>query len=150
MAQLQNHLPEIRHQHMGPPRLNLVRPMVLLLLLPLRLMEHPLVTVPPPQKLDPVEPTLGLEPPAPMEDTKSPPPQRHCLQPQQGARHSMADTLALLLSQHLLSYHRGKTNIISIQRQHTFTVKTGGSVARTALTVVAGTPQRRGTTRIAL
>merc|ERR1719331_3786098 len=113
------------------PRLKLVRAMVLL---PLRLTEPPLVTVPRLRKLDPLEPTLGLEPPALTEDTKSPPPRRHYHQPQQDARHStaVADTLAPLPSHHLLSYRRG------------------GSVARTALTVVAGMPQGKGTTRTAL
>jgi len=139
MAQPQSHLPETHHQHMVHPKLKLVRAMVLPLL---HLMEHPLVTVPPPQpmeatdkqslKLDPAEPTLVLEPPALMEDTKSPPLQPRFHQPAQGDRHSMADTPVLLLSQHLLSYQRG------------------GSVARTALTVEAGTLQGKGTTRIAL
>ena len=147
MAQLPSHLPEIHHQHMAPHKLKPARAMVPLLL---RLTEHPLVTVPPPQKLDPVEPTLELELPALMEDTKNPPLQRHYLQLQRGARHSMADTPAPLLSQHLLSYRRGKTNFNSIKRQHSFIVKSGGSVARTALTVVAGMPQGKGTTRIAL
>ena len=118
-----------------------------MVLLPRHLMEHPPVTVPPPQKLAPAEPTPGREPPALMEDTRSPPLQRHYHQPQQGARHSMADTLVPLLSQHLLSYQRGET---SNEMQHTFMVKTGGSVARTALTVVAGTPRGKGTTRTAL
>lgn len=129
MERLPSHLPEIHLQHMVRPKLKLA--MVLLPLLLLH-MEHPLVTVPPPQKLDPLELTLGLEPPALMEDTKSPLQQHHYLQPQQGARHSMADTLALLLNQHPLSYRKG------------------GSVARTALTVEAGTPRGKGTTRTAL
>ena len=123
-----------------------------MVLLPLRLTEPPLVTVPPPRKLDPLEPTLGLEPPALTEDTKSPRLRRHYHQAQQDARHStaVADTLAPLPSHHLLSYRRGETNINSIKRQHIFIVKTGGSVARTALTVVAGMPQGKGTTRTAL
>jgi len=129
MAQLQSHLPEIHHQHMAPHKLKPARAMVPLLL---RLTEHPLVTVPPHQKLDPAEPTLERELPALMEDTKSHLQQRHYLQPRRGARRSMADTPAPLLSQHLLSYRRG------------------GSVARTVLTVVAGMPQGKGTTRIAL
>ena len=106
------------------PKLKLVRAMVLPLL---HLMEHPLVTVPPPQpmeatdkrslKLDPAEPTLVLEPPALMEDTTSPPlQQRHFPQPRQGGRPSMEDTLVLLLSPHLLFYQRGKINLSSIQR----------------------------------
>ena len=107
---------------MVPPKLKLVRAMVLL---PLRLTEHPLVMVPPPRKLDPLEPTLGLEPPALTEDTKSPLPRRHYHQAQQDARHStaVADTLAPLPSHHLLSYRRGETNINSIKRQHIFIVK---------------------------
>ena len=99
----------------------MVRPKLKLAMVLLRLllhMEHPLVTVPPPQKLDPLELTLGFEPPALMEDTKSPLLQRHYLQLQQGARHSTADTLALLLNQHPLSYQRGKTNIISVQHSY--------------------------------
>merc|ERR1719158_1475922 len=113
MEQLPSHLREIHHQHMVRPKLKLAMVLLQLLLH----MGHPLVTVPPPQKLDPLELTLGLEPLALMEDTKSPLLQRHYLQPQQGARHSTADTLALLLNQHPLSYRKG------------------GSVARTALTV---------------
>ena len=107
---------------MVPPKLKLVQAMVLL---PLRLTEHPLVTVPPPRKLDPLEPTQGLEPPALTEDTKSPPPRRHYHQVQQDARHStaVAGTLAPLPSHHLLSYRRGETNINSIKRQHIFIVK---------------------------
>ena len=102
---------------MAPHKLKPARATVPLLL---RLTEHPLVTVPPPQKLDPAEPTLERELPALMEDTKNPLLQPHYLQLQRGARHSMADTPAPLLSQHLLSYRRGKTNINSNQMQHIF------------------------------
>merc|ERR1719234_241960 len=139
MAQPQRHLPETHHQHMVHPKLKLVRAMVLL---PLHLMEHRLVTVPPRQpmeapdkqslKLDPAEATQVLEPLVLMEDTKSPPLQPRYHQPAQGDRHSMADTPVLLLSQRLLSYQRG------------------GSVARTALTVEADSLPGKGTTRIAL
>lgn len=128
MERLPSLLPEIHHQHMVRPKLRLAMVLPQLLLH----MEHPLVTVPQPQKLDPLELTPELEQPALMEDTKSPLLQPHYLQPQQGAHHSTADTLALLLNQHPLSYQRG------------------GSVARTALTVEAGTPRGKGTTRTAL
>merc|ERR1712223_2319096 len=108
-------------------------------------MDHPLAMAPPPQRMEardkrsprllvPRERTLVLEPPVLTEVTKNPHhQQRLCLQPQQGALHSLADTPVLLLSLHLLFLQRGD------------------SVARTALTVEpAGTPRGRGMTRTAL
>merc|ERR550534_1198725 len=107
-------------------------------------MDHPLAMAPPPQRMEARdkrsprlalrEHTLVLEPPVLTEVTKNPhQQQRHCLQPQQGALHSLADTPVLLLSLHLLFLQKGD------------------SVARTAPTVEpAGTPRGRGMTRTAL
>merc|ERR1712223_1760005 len=107
-------------------------------------MDHPLAMAPPPQRMEardkrsqrllvPQELTLVLEPPVHTEVTRNPHQQRHCLQPQQGALHSLEDTPVLLLSLHLPFLQKGD------------------SVARTALTVEpAGTPRERGMTRTAL
>ena len=102
-------------QHMVRPQLRLV---------PHRT-DHPLVMAPPPQHMEardkrsprlvPRERTLVLEPPVLTEVTRNPRQQRHCLQPQQGARHSLADTPVLLLSLHLLFLQRGKSNTSSLQ-----------------------------------
>merc|ERR1719192_947467 len=128
-------LPRETPQHMVHPQLRLVP----------HPMDHPLAMAPPPPQrmeardkrsprlLVPRERTLVLEPPVLTEVTKNPHQQRHCLQPQQGAPHSLADTPVLLLSLHLLFLQRGD------------------SVARTAPTVEpAGTPRGRGMTRTAL
>ena len=103
-------------QHMVPPQLRLV---------PHRT-DHPLAMAPPPQHMEARdkrsprllalrERTLVLEPPVLTEVTKNPHRQHLCLQPQQGARHSLADTPVLLLSLHLLFLQKGKSNTSSLQ-----------------------------------
>ena len=103
-------------QHMVRPQLRLVP----------HPMDHPLAMAPPPQHMEARdkrsprllalrERTLVLEPPVLTEVTKNPRQQRHCLQPQQGARHSLADTPVLLLSLHLPFLQKGKSNTSSLQ-----------------------------------
>ena len=144
-------LPLETPQHMVHPQLRLVP----------HPMDHPLAMAPPPQRMEardkrsprllaPREHTLVLEPPVLTEVTKNPHQQRHCLQPQQGALHSLEDTPVLLLSLHLLFLQRGKSNTSSLQSGNIID-RSGDSVARTALTVEpAGTPRGRGMTRTAL
>ena len=110
-------LPLETPQHMVHPQLRLVP----------HPMDHPLAMAPPPPQrmeardkrsprlLVPQERTLVLEPPVLTEVTRNPHQQRHCLQPQQGARHSLADTPVLLLSLHLLFLQKGKSNTSSLQ-----------------------------------
>ena len=111
-------LPLETPQHMVHPQLRLVP----------HPMDHPLAMAPPPPQrmeardkrsprlLAPQERTLVLEPPVLTEVTKNPHhQQRHCLQPQQGDRHSLADTPVPLLSLLLLFLQRGKSNTSSLQ-----------------------------------